>query len=197
MCHLAVRQRRHGKFDGARRAAAQPFGLLAVGHPLGGHHAYVEALDAAYGEGEHLGAGPVEPLEVVDDQQNGAGGGEVSQHFEDGDAHRETALVVDRFPAAQQGRPQSCPGRGCKGLQAALRHAREQVDEADEREPGVLLRGRTVQHRAGRPVVRGQGRQEGGHEHGLADPRGTVEEHSGTGRQLGPGGVEQLAAPGQ
>ncbi|MET7354431.1 hypothetical protein ABZT42_42350 [Streptomyces mirabilis] len=39
VCHLAVRQRRHGKFDGARRAATQPFGLLALGHPLGGHHA--------------------------------------------------------------------------------------------------------------------------------------------------------------
>lgn len=114
MCHLAVRQRRHGKFDGARRTAAQPFGLFAVGHPLGGHHPYVEALDASYGEGEHLGARLVEPLESVDDQQNGVGGGEGTQHFEDGDAHGETALLADRFPAAQQGLLRAARGAGAR-----------------------------------------------------------------------------------
>jgi hypothetical protein len=112
--HLVVRQGRHGQFDGAGRAAARPFGLLALGHPLGGHHPYVEALDPAYGEGEHLGGRLVEPLEAVEDQQHGAGGGEGAQHVENGDADREPVPVAVRFSPRNRAARNATWGSGAK-----------------------------------------------------------------------------------
>jgi len=75
--------------DRVLRQQSPPGGLLSLREPLGGQHVDAAALAAADGEGQHLGRGRVQAVDVVQDQQHRALRRQRAQRLDHRDADGE------------------------------------------------------------------------------------------------------------
>lgn len=145
--------------------------------------------EAAGGEAEEFGAGRVQPLEVVGDEQDGTRGGERAQGRQHGQAQGEAVALQSRFASAGERRLQGRALGDGQLVRDLVQHEAEEVGQSQEGEMGFGLGRRAAQDGAGRlAVIRGQCPQ-----HGRLSYSGrAVQQHTAAPRQLVTGGREQL-----
>ncbi|CAM5383338.1 hypothetical protein SGLAM104S_08149 [Streptomyces glaucescens] len=178
---LGAGERAESQGEGVGRGGPQLPVVLLV---LGAHRA--QQLDggvteAAGGEPEQFGAGRVEPLEVVGDDQDGPRRGERAQRRQHGEAQREAVALEGGLAAAgERGLQRGALGGG-QLVGHVVEDQAEQVGEGQEGEVGFGLGRGAAQHGAGgRAVFRGQCPQHGR----LSYSGGPVEQHTAAAVQL-------------
>jgi hypothetical protein len=140
-----------------------------------GQHPYGHLAESAGGEAEQFGAGRIQPLEVVGDDQDRALGGQRAQHGEDREAQGEAVALQGRFSAAGEGRFEGGALRGGQPVGDLVHHQAEEVGQGEEGQMGFGLGRRAAQDGACRfGAFRGQRTQNGG----LSYSRGAVHEHA-------------------
>ncbi len=175
--------------------------LLALG-PHRAQHLHGRVAQPAGGEAEQFGAGGIQPLEVVRDDQHRALGGKGAQRRQHGEPQREPVTLEGGLAAAGQRRLQG-GALGCGQLSRDLvQDQAEQVGQRQEGQVGFGLGGRAAQHGPGRgAVIRGQRPQDGR----LSYSRRAVEQHTSASAELFTRRREQIlpaddqvgAAPGR
>ncbi len=191
---LGAGERAQPDREGARRAGAQVAVVLLAPPALRADRAqqlYRGALQAPGGEAEEFGAGRVQPLKVVGDDQDGAVGREGAQRGEHGQAQREAVALEAGLAAAGERRLQGGALGGGQPRGDLVEHQAEEVGEGEEGEVGFGLGGGAAQHGVrGGAVFLGQCPQDGGFPYS----GGAVEQHTAAGRELLAGAGEQLLA---
>ncbi len=141
------------------------------------------------GEAEEFGAGRIQPLEVVRDDQDGALGGQRAQGREHGQAQGESVALEGGLAAAGERRLQGGALRGGQLVADLVQDQAEEVGEGEEGEMGFGLGGRAAQHGPCRfAVFDGQCPQDGR----LSYSGGPVEQDAAAPGELRTRGGERL-----
>lgn len=168
--------------------------VLAL-RPYGAQELDRGAAEPAGREAEQFGAGGIQPLEVVGDDQDRAAGGERAQRGQDRQAQGEAVALEGGLAAAGERRLQGgALGGGQPGADVVEDQA-EEVGEGEERKVGFGLGRRAAQDdvRTG-GVFLGQCPQDGRFPYSGR----SVEQHTAAGGELGAsGGAHFLAADDQ
>ncbi len=149
--HLGAGERSEPDGDGVRRTGAQMTVVLLALLALRAHRAqqlHRRALQAAGGEAEQFGAGRIQPLQVVGDDQDRPPGGERAQRGEHREAQCEAvAQQAGLAPAGERRLQGGALGEGQSGGDL-VEHQAEEVGEGQEGKVGFGLRGGAAQHGA-------------------------------------------------
>jgi len=121
-------------------------GRLATGEADGGEHADGLGPKTAQGEGQHRRRGRIQPLGIVDGNQQGAGRGQGAEHIQHGEPDGTPIGWLPLGLGQQQRHLERAPlGHGKSG-QRLLQDPGQEVTEGGEGEPDL---------RASRPADKG------------------------------------------